>query len=1101
MELLSGKDEKMRCALKKFGLFVIGTILTLYVLFLILPIFLTGIMNSIDISKMVEEASGFKVKTENVKLITTPKLTAGVKLGKLDISLPTGEKFFTADNVQGKLSLLPLILKKIELDMVGAENLNINLKVKKDGHFLIEDFFQNETGPDVQDGDNSFGFKLSDKMPDIIVKNYNISLIDIPTDKSYSIYGDIFSVKDFVLNKKIRITTSGNIMLIDKELFKYDINFFNTIMPDMNSIQNNSPSGGQENFNIIGVLNSIYKNQITAEIKGNISAKGSIDDINLSGNADISNLSAAVDGKQLPKSSANFNFAGQKIKFYSKLYTAEKDLTEIIGYLKTGKHPSIELNCKSNAKFQGLIDLVDSFSKSFGNNQFDTLSATGGIDADFTLKSNMKKLESSGYLKIPSASLNYKLYNILIDKIFANIEFANNAVEIKDAGFSVLNQPLKINGNINSDANVNINILADKLPIKGLLLACGQTDILNLVNSGVISANAHLKGRLDKLVPSVKIDINNLKIINPTASILLPEAKITLDEKDINLNNTYILLNNSKINIFGKIANYLNKNINFDITAKGNLLASDVKSMIPKDFKSEVNAKGAIPLNISVSGNNNSQDIKFTINSNPANYVSLFNIEQLSGKNTDIKGVIKITGESMKFADTGVFANGVEFVSLKGGINNIYKTPSANLNVTVPSETTMSVPFMKNSKMRMSGSIDVLGSVYNPVLKGNISVPLISMPDMLLTMKDMAISLNGQILNGKGVLKDFVCGGIVSDNINFDFNLKNNIFYLKNLVGNAFEGKYNGSISYNLVNGNIGVNLKGFDMNAEKSIQGAAGLKNALSGRLNFSANVTTKGETDVQIMKNLKGKASFEISDGEFGNIGRFENYIFAQNLLANPIIKSAVNSVKSISTVKNTAKYKSITGNMTFNDGWVNLQPIKTSGPSMSSYVTGKYNLLNATANLVILGRISSDVVKLLGPLGDLSLSKLTSLIPGIGNSTASLVQAITTNPYGEKISEIPQLSSGNTNYKDFKVQFNGGVESSSSVKSFKWLSVCDTSQIDSYNLKDQVKTTKQAIKETAKQQVDNYNKKFEEQRQQAQQDAQQIKDAVNGLKNLFK
>ena len=96
---------------------------------------------------------------------------------------------------------------------------------------------------------------------------------------------------------------------------------------------------------------------------------------------------------------------------------------------------------------------------------------------------------------------------------------------------------------------------------------------------------------------------------------------------------------------------------------------------------------------------------------------------------------------------------------------------------------------------------------------------------------------------------------------------------------------------------------------------------------------------------------------------------------------------------------------------------------------------------------------------------------------------------------------MSSGNTNFKNFKVQFNGGIESSSSVKSFKWLSVCDTSEIESFNIKDQIQTTKQAIQDAKQQQIDNANKLLEERRKQAQEDAQQVKDAVEGLKNLFK
>ena len=171
------------------------------------------------------------------------------------------------------------------------------------------------------------------------------------------------------------------------------------------------------------------------------------------------------------------------------------------------------------------------------------------------------------------------------------------------------------------------------------------------------------------------------------------------------------------------------------------------------------------------------------------------------------------------------------------------------------------------------------------------------------------------------------------------------------------------------------------------------------------------------------------------------------------------------------------------------------------MAYYITGRYNLLNATANVTILGRISAEVVSLLGPLGDLSVSKLTSYIPKFGTLTGNLINALTSDPKKEKISSIPALSSGNTNYKDFKILFNGGVESKNSVKSFKWLSTCDMSAIEQKTVKQQVQETKQAVQEAVQQKVDAYNTKKLEQKEQAQEAQQQMKDAFEGLKNLLK
>ena len=1136
--------------LKKFLISFCISIFVLYALFLILPFFLTGFVNSVDISNIVEDSCGFKLKTENIRILTTPKLTVGIKFGHFEVALPTGETFFTADNVQGELALLPLFIKQIKVDMVGAENPNLNLKIKKDGKFLIEDYIassQDNEGEEVQMQTMSlpFGFKLSNHLPDIKISNYNISFIDIPTDKSYSIYGDTFVITDFIINKKVKISAKGKVQLEDREQFTYDVKILNKIMPnvDLNDLVFAQPQETETEIdfeiNPIYIFKAIYKNQLTADIKTDINIGGDLENLSLSGNANVYNFTVAVDGKKLPAGNIDVNLKGNKIKLYTKLYTAESEITEILGNFKTGKTPNVDLNFKSNAKLKSIIDLFDSVAKSFDYNDLDTLSATGVLDADFSFKSDLKTITSSGYLKVPSASLTYKLYNISIDKIIADILFQNNEIDIKNISFSVLNQPLILKGTISHYAFADLSLIADKLQIKGLLLAAGQVAMLkeNIVNSGTLSANVLLKGQLDKIVPNIKIsldnlnfknipsqttvkfknskvdlstdgkkadgilNISNMSIINPMAKIVVPAAKITIGKKDIVIDDTYLNLDNSRIDINGKISDYVSKNINFDITAKGNLLASDIKTMVPKEYRSEVYGKGSIPVSVAISGNDKTQDIKFNLASNPSNYLALLTVAQLQNKPVNIKGDIKISGDTLKFSDTGVFAAGNCVAYLKGNISDLYKTQKLNLNFALPSNISMVIPYFKNSKMEVGGNIDIIGSAANPYLKGNVAIPLINIPDMLLKMDNMNVNLNGYIAKGKGTLKKFVCGGIVAENLTSDFNLTNNVFYLKNMTGEAFSGKIKGDISYNILNGKTGIVLKGSDMDAEASINGSAGIKNALSGKLGFDANVTTHGDTDVLLMKNLNGKATFTISDGELGNIGRFDKMLLAQNIMANPILKAGVTSITSLSVIKNTSKFKTISGTLNFSNGWVNLSPVKTSGPSMAYYITGKYNLLNGTANLVILGRVSAEVVKLLGPLGDLSLSKLTSLIPNIGDSTVALVQAITTNPYGEKISEIPALSSGNTNYKDFKAQFNGGVESTSSVKSFRWLSVCDTSEIESMSIKTQVQNVKQAVQEAKQQQLDAAAKAFAEQRKQAQEANQELKNAAEGLKNLLK
>ena len=420
-------------------------------------------------------------------------------------------------------------------------------------------------------------------------------------------------------------------------------------------------------------------------------------------------------------------------------------------------------------------------------------------------------------------------------------------------------------------------------------------------------------------------------------------------------------------------------------------------------------------------------------------------------------------------------------LTVNGSVNNISKTQKLDLRLSVPKKNVIAIPGFNKSAVAVRGDIDITGTAANPYLKGLVSVPSVSIEDVALTMTNLVANLNGPILKGNATVQNFKSGGIEAQNIATEFLLKNySVFYLNNLVADAFDGKISGNISYGINDGKISVKMSGSEMNALKTIEGAAGIKNALSGTLSFNADIITKGATDVDMMKNLAGSASFDINNGKLLNLGRFDKLILAQNILSNAILKTAVNSVTSTPLIQSTAEFKNISGKMNFANGWADIKSITTTGPLMAYYITGKYNLLNGTTNVIVLGRLDEKVVSILGPLGDLSVDKLTSYLPKFGALTAVLVDSMTTDPAKENTANIPALSSGSTNYKDFKVEYNGGIDSSSAVKSFKWLSNCDTSAID---LMQEFSNTTEAIKNTV-----NDTK-------------QQLQDAAEGIKNLFK
>lgn len=1167
----------MRRGLKITAIAAGSVILFIYALFLIVPFFLNLYIagHSGEIIKLIKDASGFDVVLEDLKVVTTPKLTAGIKLGHAEIMLPNNDKIFSTDNFEIKLSLIPLIVKKIELDKIGLENAKLKLAVKKDGHFLIEDYLP-EAADTQEEPENAtaaaelpFGLKLSNHLPNIYLKKFYIAFVDIQTDKKYYLDGSYFNITDFILNKKIKINAAGQIFLDGEEHFKYDVKVKNYIMPnlDINDLvfapqEADAQSKNKDEipfFNVIDLFDMIHQNGLTANLNANLKTYGTVDDIDYIGKFTINDMTLKVDGEKLPEGTVNADLKDKKIKINATVHPAKEENISLISTIETRKNFKYDVHLIANAGINNIINLVDSLAKSFEINDFDTLSGTGKIDANFYLTGDTKKVTSSGYFKIPDASINYKLYNILIDKINADADFSDNNVNIKNVSFTVFNQPLKFYGTVSSDAVADLYLVSDKLLIKALIAAAGQVALLkeNDFQSGTLSLEAALKGNLSEPVPALNLSINDLKVKNipsntavslasgtlnftkeddsyegvlnassalvdnPALKIKLPAAKVTMDENDINIDNAYLMFGSSRIDINGGIKDYMTQDLCIDINADGKLNANDIKNMLPADFKPFVASKGQLPLNVHLTGNAKIQQADISLNATPDNYFRILDIDKLKNKPSSIKSTIVYSNDSLKITDTKLTSSGTQIASVDGVINNLSKSQNLSININVPETVKMPIPGLSGaSSLTASGNLNVGGTALNPTLKGNVKVPGLSIPEMKFSMENLSADLSGKLANGKGTLAKITSGGIVAENLSsdFSFNPQNCVFYLKNIKGSAFSGNIGGNVSYNVMNGKIGVDFSGSGLDAITAIEGAAGIKNALSGTLGFDVNVTLSGATDVEMIKNLKGKMSFDVADGAFLSIGKIENLLSADNIVANAVMKTALAAISTVPVIKNSANFQYIKGTMSFGGGWAENLSIKTSGHSMAYYITGKYNILNGTANLVVLGRLGNDVVSALGPLGDLSVDKLTSYIPKFGALTSSIIKTMTSDPKNENIAAIPELSSGNNQYKDFKVIFNGGVENSTSVKSFKWLSDPDLTGIEGGSLKEQIQTSAETIKQTIQTNIDAAKAQNELKKQETQQQAellkqqaeqkkedlknqvQNVKDSIDEIKNLF-
>ena len=230
--------------IKKISIVLGYVLLGLYVLFLALPLIVSPIVNSYkaDIEKIITDSIGFKTKIEKISVVTSWNLAVGAKLGEISLSLPESDTpFFTAKNVGGKLALLPILVKKIQIDSVFADDVVADIAIKKDGNILLLDYLPKSEGVTSSEAVDSLplGLKLSNRLPNVLVKSYKLGVSDVSTKRSYFIKNSDakkfkgLKITDFVLDKRVKVSLNGNVVFDDSIISSYDVKLDNRIMPNL----------------------------------------------------------------------------------------------------------------------------------------------------------------------------------------------------------------------------------------------------------------------------------------------------------------------------------------------------------------------------------------------------------------------------------------------------------------------------------------------------------------------------------------------------------------------------------------------------------------------------------------------------------------------------------------------------------------------------------------------------------------------------------------------------------------------------------------------------------------------------------------------------
>ena len=295
------------------------------------------------------------------------------------------------------------------------------------------------------------------------------------------------------------------------------------------------------------------------------------------------------------------------------------------------------------------------------------------------------------------------------------------------------------------------------------------------------------------------------------------------------------------------------------------------------------------------------------------------------------------------------------------------------------------------------------------------------------------------IHNGSINFARIISGNIDIRNTTGRISLADNIFRLRNLRTNIFDGQVNGNISMNLLSSLLNINVRGKNINTDKALIQAANMKDTLKGTAVFNADISLKGATYEEQMKSLKGNVDFTVKNGQFGPFGKIENLILAENIRESQFFQTALGGIIDGLLTIDTTHFSDLSGNLSFNDGICYLDPITSLGDILSLHIFGEFDILRNYADMKVRARMASLVSNLLGPLGAINPANLINSAASLNIVTAKAFSLFCEMVPEEELATLPSFANSYVDNAATKFQLvvrGDAAKPLTLVKSFKWL-----------------------------------------------------------------
>lgn len=905
----------MKKFFKHLGFIALGVIILAYAGFLfVLPNVINLNQYLPEVQKLAKEQAKLDVNLGNAKVITTPLLGAGVKAENISIKLPDNSILFSAESIKTRISLPSLLLLTVKVSCCEIEKPFVNLEIVNDENFkvvkLVEDLLNAGKEQSLEEGRQTVqaeaeGFRFNPawiriKVPAVKLNNYKVLVNDLKSKHYLDLHGEQL-VLGYFNGKSAKVKTYAELFSDENKNITANVDI-NTFLPPIEpSLDSEDDPAERIEIPFVNPV-TMYRNY---DLKANLDTKLRIrnhnDNLTSYGHFDINNISLKVGNLKLPESYFRAKTFGSTVNLDTNIYPAQNQNLQLLGKLNYGHHPRMDMSIKTaEIKFNDLIILSRAFLDSLHiYNELAQVKAEGTLQADCYIKTNFKKLTSTGSILVKNGGLSVRNIGNVISKANINVKLDNNVLDIRNSSLLIGNNPITVDGKIDKQSVADINISAKKIPLPILFNAFAPKDIRSAYNfkSGNASFDLGLKGKLKEAVAGVKFAVANLnisdknmvvannnlngefflqnnelagKVNNTDFSLSIPQTKsriavpkfnLELAENNITIGENKILFNDkSTLNYAGNIINY-NKLKSLSFTTYGNVHTDDLIKLIGREFKPYIHSNGTIPVKVTFDGNKHKQTLFAQALADKSNFITPVDFSNVSGANTSLQTVVDFKPNRIKIKKTGLFTRtisidekGNEIVHLNEvlGLDGTIAGKRINLlKITMPKALNGKIYVFPKSDFGVSGKAYIFGETSNPRLRGGFNLTNLSIPELLLTLRNADLKFRGHeadfdvqdlLLNGsdiqtKGSIS--LLPSSVLNILNLDVSSRYlNVDKLMNVSDKAM--KYvpqSGSTSSSSASADIPVVVRNGSINFARIITGNIDVRNT-TGRISLARNI-----------------------------------------------------------------------------------------------------------------------------------------------------------------------------------------------------------------------------------------------------------------------